>query len=1135
MAANDKLIEKLDSFIRRYYKNQLIKGLLYTVGLLLLMFILINVLEYFGYFGTVVRMIFFWSYLAVAALFLGTYIVVPLMKMYKIGKRISYHQAATIIGKYFPEISDKLLNLLQLKDMSASSGQSDLLEASIQQKTENLSPIPFLKAIDLKQNKRYVKYAAVPLAVLILLLIMSPAVIKEPSSRLLNYNTYYEKPAPFSYHIVNDSLVAFQQEDFLLRVKVEGNDIPNDVFLVVNGIEYKMTKEDITTFSYSFKNLQRSQTFYFKAVEVVSSSYQLKVLPKPVIVDFATKLIYLSYTGKSSEDLINTGDLSVPEGTTVQWIFQTRDVDDFYFIVDSVVQTFQPDANGRLSVSKRFLKPANYAFYSANNYTSNIDTLKYTISVLPDAVPMILVMEMRDSIQADRVFFKGRIKDDYGFSKLQFKIIKTSANDTADKVFVEKDLLFKADEATQEFYYSTMFEDIEIMPGDRVEYYFEVWDNDGIHGAKSAKSQIFEVKVPTEEELEQMFEATSKHVNELSQSSLQEIKDLQKDINEMMRKLVDKKELTWQDKKQLEELAKKQRELKETLQKMQEQIRQNNMLEQQYKEQSESIVEKQKELDRLYNELLTDEMKQMMEEMNKLMEEVDKKKVQEALEDMKLKNDALEKQLDQNIELMKRLELEKKIETAIKKTEDLAQKQRELAKETEQSGKKETEALNAKQNKLNEEFKQLQKDIDDIQNKLKDIDETAEFKRNRDTEKSISDKQNEALKQLDNKNNKKASEQQNSAADELEKMSNELAEAQLDMEQSDLAEDAEQVRQLLKNLVTLSFDQEQLISDLNSIQIQDPKYQQIIASQHKIKDDFKTVEDSLRTMAKRQMTVAVVINKELESINLNISKSMNRLLLMNQTFYGTSKNQSAASSMQYSMMSLNNLALVLAESLDDMQSQMRQNSQKKKSGNCKKSGSCNNPGQSKSGKGKPSAKSMKDLQDALNKQMEAMKQQLDKQGKQDGRGKIGQGSKMSEEFARMAAQQEQIRRMMQKYGEELKQSSGGTMGKEVDKLLKQMEQTETELVNKTITKQTMMRQQQILTRLLEHEQAEMKREREQKRESKEAKDIFQHSQGDLDQYNKLKQQELEMFRTVPPTFTNYYKSKVNDYFYKLGN
>ena len=745
---------------------------------------------------------------------------------------------------------------------------------------------------------------------------------------------------------------------------------------------------------------------------------------------------------------------------------------------------------------------------------------------------MIVVMEAKDSLQSGRSFFKGRIKDDYGFSKLQFKISKTSGQDTANKVFVEKDLPFNAKELTQEFYYSTLFEDIEILPGDKIEYYFEVWDNDGIRGAKSAKSQIFEVKVPTKEELEKILEQSTMEINSLSETSLSEIKDMQKDINEMIRKLVDKKELTWQNKKQLEDLAKKQNEIKESLQKMQEQIKQNNQLEQQYKEQTESIIEKQKELDRLYNELLSDEMKAMMEEMNKLMEEMDKKKVQDALENMKLKNENIEKQLDQNIELMKRLELEKKIEDAIKKTEDLAKKQRDLAKETEESNKKNSDELSKEQSAINQEFKDLQKDIDDIQKKAKDIDESSEFKRNKDTEKSISDKQKEAMEQLDNKNNKKASEQQESAADELEKMSEQLAEAQLDMAQEELAEDAAQVRQLLKNLVTLSFDQEELMNELKLILIENPQYQDIIAAENKIKDDFKTVEDSLRTMAKRQIKVASVINKELENININLSKSMKGLLTMNQTFYGNSKNMGAATSMQYTMMSFNNLALVLAESLDDMQSQMRQNSQKKQSGNCKKTGSCSKPGSGK-GKKKSSAKSMKDLQDALNKQMEAMKKQLDKQGKQEGRGKIGQRSKMSEEFARMAAQQEQIRRMMQKYGEELKQNSGGKLGKEVDNLLRQMEQTETELVNKTITKQTLMRQQQIMTRLLEHEKAEMQREKEQRRESREAEDVFQHSQGDLDEYNKLKQKELELFREVPPSFTNYYKSKINDYFYRL--
>jgi hypothetical protein len=368
----------------------------------------------------------------------------------------------------------------------------------------------------------------------------------------------------------------------------------------------------------------------------------------------------------------------------------------------------------------------------------------------------------------------------------------------------------------------------------------------------------------------------------------------------------------------------------------------------------------------------------------------------------------------------------------------------------------------------------------------------------------------------------------------MEKLSESVAQAQLEAEQEDLAEDAEEVRRLLKNLVRLSFNQEELISDVNNIYIQDPKYQTIIAKQNRIKDDFRNVEDSLRSMAKRQLQVASAITKNVGEVNSNVARSLNGLLDMNQSFYGTYKNTQAARSMQYSMTSLNNLALVLAESLDQMQNQMRQNNQKKKSGQCKnkgKSGQCSNPG-----KGKPSAKSMKQMQQELNKQMEALKKQLDKQGKQPGgRHQLGGQQGMSEEFAKMAAQQEMIRRMMQEYGQEMKSASGGDpkLAREIDQMMKQMEQTETDLVNRTITQQTIKRQQQILTRLLEHEKAEMQREKEERRESHEAGELYsQPSPAELEKYNKQVKPADDQLRTVPPTLSPYYREKVNDYFYR---
>ena len=688
-------------------------------------------------------------------------------------------------------------------------------------------------------------------------------------------------------------------------------------------------------------------------------------------------------------------------------------------------------------------------------------------------------------------------------------------------------------DASQEFYFSFNTAELTFMPGDELNYWFEVADNDAIHGPKKARSQVFEIKIPTAEELDQMLDRSSNEVRESADLQVSELQKLQEEINEMMRKLVDKKELNWQDKKDLQQIQEKQKQIRQMMQQMQQQIQENNRLEQKYREQSEQLMEKQRELDRLMNEVMDEKMKETMAEIERMMKELDKKKVQEQLEQLKMDNAELEKQLDQNIELMKRLEIEKKVEQTIQKMDKLAEEQRNVSRETEQAKGKENEQLQQKQQLLNDKFQDLKKDINQIKEDYKSLDPSTDFKVPEELEKQVEQHQKEAQQKLQKGKTKDASQRQKEAADDMEKLSEALAEAQLEAEQEDLAEDAEEVRQLLKNLVRLSFNQEELISAVNITYIQDPKYQTIIARQNRIKDDFRGVEDSLRAMAKRQLQVASAINSNLAEVNSNVSRSLNGLLDMNQSFYGTYRNSQASRSMQYSMTSLNNLALVLAESLDQMQNQMRQNSQKQKSGQCKnkKGGQCSNPGNSK-----PSAKSMKQMQQELNKQMEALKKQLDKQGKQkDGRHQLGQGQKMSEEFAKMAAQQEMIRRMMQEYGQEMKQGDAGNskLAKEIDQIMKQMEQTETDLVNRTITQQTIKRQQQIMTRLLEHEKAEMQREKEERRESHEAGDLYsQPSPAELEKYNKQVKPSDDQLRTVPPTLSPYYREKVNDYFYR---
>jgi len=155
MATHDNyqlLINKLDQFIRKYYINKLIRGVLYSVGLILLLFLAMSLLEYYYYFNSGVRKAMFFSFIGISLLALAGWVFVPLMKYFRLGSVISHEQAAQVIGAHFTDVKDKLLNILQLKKQSDANTNRDLILASIDQKSDEIKPIPFKNAIDLSKT-----------------------------------------------------------------------------------------------------------------------------------------------------------------------------------------------------------------------------------------------------------------------------------------------------------------------------------------------------------------------------------------------------------------------------------------------------------------------------------------------------------------------------------------------------------------------------------------------------------------------------------------------------------------------------------------------------------------------------------------------------------------------------------------------------------------------------------------------------------------------------------------------------------------------------------------------------------------------------------------------------------------------
>ena len=90
------------------------------------------------------------------------------------------------------------------------------------------------------------------------------------------------------------------------------------------------------------------------------------------------------------------------------------------------------------------------------------------------------------------------------------------------------------------------------------------------------------------------------------------------------------------------------------------------------------------------------------------------------------------------------------------------------------------------------------------------------------------------------------------------------------MQQESIELDIAALRALLENLISLSFDQEQLMADFSKLTPKDGKYVKLGQKQRKLKDDMRMIEDSINALAKRipDPMFQSHVSHELELINL---------------------------------------------------------------------------------------------------------------------------------------------------------------------------------------------------------------------------------------------------------------------------
>ena len=408
-------------------------------------------------------------------------------------------------------------------------------------------------------------------------------------------------------------------------------------------------------------------------------------MPNPLIVDFEVKLDYPKYINRQAEELKNTGDMIIPEGTKVSWEFNTINTEQIAMrFIESEQKNLaeaQKSDEGVFSYSVKCFRNSSYTIKTNNEFVIGRDSITYWINVVPDMFPEIEVDEQKDSLAGNRLFFTGLIKDDYGFEKLAFNFIK-STNENGQEELNMTSILFNNSTTQSQFFHSWDISALDLVAGDKIEYYFEVWDNDGVNGSKSTKSEKRIYKAPSLKEASEQADRKNNDIKEEIEKTAMLARKLQQELKNVTEKMLDKKALSWEEKKKLNDMLETQKQLQKNMDNIRKDVSQNFSQQSEYKHLDENILKKQQQLEDLFEKVMTDEMKELFKKMEELMDKIDKNKLQEMMDKMKMDSKDIEKELDRSLELFKQLEVEQKLEDAIKKLEEVQKKQEKLSDES---------------------------------------------------------------------------------------------------------------------------------------------------------------------------------------------------------------------------------------------------------------------------------------------------------------------------------------------------------------------------------------------------------------------------------------------------------------------
>lgn len=1075
-----EILDRLHNFHVNKWSNRLLLGLLKAFLWVFTFALLLIFIEYFAWFSVQIREVLFYVFAGFSLIIFIFFTYHAFYQWIRKLRPIDFQHLAKEVGQLLPqEYSDELLNYLQLNDQ-LSGTQNDLISAAILQKEVQLTQFKFnnyLKKDDLKKP-----FFAFCFFILLAALgqFTFPDVFKKPALRLWNYSFHYSKELPFEFIVQNHPLYAISGEPTEIKLFLKGKHHPNEVFILWNEekIPMKLVKDE-HHFVGIIPAISTSTTLQFEAGNYFSEPISLQLVHRPGIANSKITLKFPAYLKKADEDLFQLANLTIPEGTIVTWHLSSYYADKLGIYLNNKNETLWANHfpfSKSYRVEKQFFLSDKYQVLASNNQLPMQKSLQQSVEVVPDQKPIVNLQVTEDTLYYRFKVIKLDLKDDYGIKRLNlhYQIQRNGKKATFQHI---RSVTIPDQQSSFSMDYIWRLDSLNLQSGDQLMYYFEVFDNDGIHGSKMGRSEKTIWEYPSKQDLLAQTSEKVDRIEEEVQRALSKAQDLKQEMNEINKRVLLGKDV---NENAMKELAKKEAEFKqavENLRKLNDEWMGQQMSFQKidpvWQQKMENL---QKLIQQLWDPNIDKEKDQLLEDFNKENPSLWKSH----LDQIRKQGKSMENELKRLEKFYQELKIQKIVNETIDDLNNLSKEQLNLSEM-----KKDLDEL-SKQNELLEKFDQDQNNIKEAEKEQEELADEKPLDTEQELQKEIDQLMNEAKEQLQQKESFKANEKQKKASKKLSDLAQKL---QAQMENQDAMEldvDLAKLRLMMEDLLQISFEQERLLKVFRASNPEDPALRKSIQEQIRLGETARLVQDSLQSLAKHLMPVSQVITKE--------AAAMRQIMDETSAAMKERKWPMVTYRQQEAMASTNRLAILLSDLLKQIQEQQIQLK----------------PGKKKS-KSKSSKGEWGKRQQQLNEKLQKMKE--------------GNASPSNEEWMKLAEEQYRIRQEIEQKMQELNGLPGlNDLQKSLQNLAKELDKNETELVNKRMNN---VLKNQLLPRLLDAEKALKEQGEDTKRESKSAIQKWKENPPpNLIPYLKKQAINRDLYQKIPVDLLPKYQEKV---------